>query len=198
MSTQQHSENSHLSCQPFVIAAMTADGFIARQASERSFDWTSQADKQWHVQKTKEAGCVIFGRTTFETFNKPLPHRLNLIYSRSQPEQLALQSNEDLSAAREAKTTQLFYTQLSPLEITQKLGKAGYKQLSVSGGASVYHHFLSSGVVSKLYLSYEPIVFGVGERLLSAKWEQQLELVQLHQLSDQTVALEFNVSNHQK
>lgn len=180
-------------CQPFIIAAITVDGFIAQEVGQSSFDWTSKEDKKWHVTKTKEAGCVIFGRTTFETFNKPLPGRLNLIYSGSKPEEFAQISIEELQAKREAKETQLYYTQLSPAEITEKLGQAGYSQLSVSGGATVYQQFLESGVAKRLFISIEPIVFGQGRKLFSGAIEQRLKLVQIHHLSDQTKCLEYEV-----
>ena len=41
----------------FLIAAITADGFIARH-SRHLADWTSKEDKQFFTQKTKEAGVV--------------------------------------------------------------------------------------------------------------------------------------------
>lgn len=182
-------------CKSFIIAAVTADGFIARTRIESSFDWTSQEDKQWFVNKTKEAGCVIFGRSTFETFNKPLPKRLNLIYSKSRPEEFAMQPSSELLAARAAKATQLFFTQLSPEAILQKLAEIGYTQLSVSGGASVYTQFLQAGVVDKLFLSVEPRVFGSGVKLFdqSLNPELRLQLLSVHHLSSQTICLEYQL-----
>lgn len=181
-------------CKPFVIAALTADGFIGRRKDQSSFDWTSREDKRWHSQQTKRAGCVIFGRTTFETFNRPLPKRLNLIYSRSKPEEFAQKSAAEIRQAAAAGETQLYYTQLPLPDLVAKLGEIGYEQLSVSGGASVYHQFLSGGLVEKVFLTYEPVLFGQGQKFLSGEIDLKLKLVTTHQLSEQTMVLEFAVS----
>lgn len=182
-----------MSCHPFIIAATTADGFIARAKDESSFTWTSREDKQWFRDKTKQAQCAIFGRTTFETFNRPLPNRLNLVYSRSKPDEFAQKTDQELAEARQNNETQLYYTQLSPEEVIQKLGRAGYSQLAVSGGSSVYTQFMKAGVVKKLFLTAEPVLFGTGITLFSEEVPAQLRLVATHELSDQSMVFEYTV-----
>lgn len=180
-------------CHPFIIAAQTLDGFIAAERDQSSFEWTSREDKKWYSQQTKAAGCVIFGRTTFETFNRPIPGCLNLVYTRSQPEEFATADMAELTAQRQAKETILLRTQLSPEKITQRLGEIGYKALSVSGGGSVYHQFLASGVVEKLLITIEPVVFGQGVKLFSEAIPTKLSLEKIHDLSHQTKCLEYSV-----
>ena len=58
-----------------LIAALSANGKIAREDGESSLNWTSKEDTQYFIQKTKEAKNLITGRKTFETINKPLKGR---------------------------------------------------------------------------------------------------------------------------
>ena len=176
----------------FLIAAQTLDGKIAKQSEERSFDWTSQEDKRWHVRKTREAGVLIMGRKTYQTFNTPLPGRLNLIYSR-RAEQFLSMSDQDV-IAQKGKTL-LLYTSGSPLQLVDKLERCHYTQLSVSGGVSVYRQFLEAGVVGKIYLTIEPYIFGEGISMFDQLTvEPQLSLVDTHQLNSNTLVLEYQVS----
>jgi dihydrofolate reductase len=48
----------------FLIAAVTADGFIGRDASHLA-DWTSPEDKKLFRKLTTEAGVVVMGSKTF-------------------------------------------------------------------------------------------------------------------------------------
>ena len=171
---------------------MSLDGFIAQSDDQRSFDWTSREDRRWHVKKTKEAGAVIFGRKTFETFNKALPGRLNLVYSRTKQEEFVEKTADDL---RELKgQTQLYYTQLSPEEIVNKLKNAGYAGLSVSGGSAVYQVFYDSGVVDEVYITIEPVLFGQGVSLFKKPTlERKLKYIQSHELNENSVVLEYRV-----
>ena len=60
--------------------AMTADGKIAKN-SDHFPDWTSKEDKKYFAAVTKERGVVIFGESTFKTFPRPLPGRLNVVFT---------------------------------------------------------------------------------------------------------------------
>jgi dihydrofolate reductase len=58
----------------FVIAALSADGFIA-QAEDHVADWTGTEDKKLFVQLTKEAGIMVMGSKTLATIGRALPGR---------------------------------------------------------------------------------------------------------------------------
>ena len=53
----------------FIIAAISADGFIAKDTNHPAM-WTSKADKKRFIELTKRAGVVIMGATTFKTLEK--------------------------------------------------------------------------------------------------------------------------------
>ena len=57
----------------FIIAAISADGFIAKDPKEPSTSWTSLVDKKHFSEITKRAGTVVMGAKTYETIGKALP-----------------------------------------------------------------------------------------------------------------------------
>lgn len=165
----------------FIISALTADGFIAKSTDQISTDWTSKEDALFFRQKTSEAGAIVMGSKTFATIGQPLPNRLNIVYT-SHPENFA-----------QFDPNQLMATSLDPVSLVDQLKKAGYQSLAVCGGSSIYTMFMQSGLVTKLYLTTEPVLFGSGVPLFNQKIEQKLELVTTHQLSNQTRVSEYLV-----
>ena len=165
-----------------LIAAISVDGFIAQDPSVASTTWTSEEDKKWFVEKTKEYGVVVMGRKTYETFQRPLPGRILIILSSSAPNQLN---------PAELKPSSVVFTSLSPSELVKELATAGFNKLAVGGGASVYTAFVEAGLVDTFNLTIEPIFFGQGVKLFNQPMDQKLKLVSMHQLSDQTVVGEW-------
>ena len=53
--------------------------------------------------------------------------------------------------------------------------------------------FMDAGLVDKLYITIEPVIFGAGMTLFNKKFEKNLELVSMQKLGEQTVLLEYNV-----
>lgn len=162
--------------QCFIIAAISADGYIAKDASHPAF-WTSKEDKKRFVELTKRAGVVVMGSNTFKTISRPLKERLNIIYSRS----------KTFEGAE--------VTQDSPHVLLQKLSERGYKEVAICGGTEIYTMFMKAGVVEKIYLTIEPIIFGKGLRLFSDDIHRQLTLVSSGQTDNGSLLLEYKV-NH--
>jgi len=165
----------------FIIAALTADGFIARSEQQLSTDWTSKEDAQFFRDRTRQAGAIVMGRKTFETIGQPLPNRLNIVYS------------NDPSKFSQFDPQQLMVTQLNPTDLINQLIQAGYQSLAVCGGTSIYTMFMNSGLVNRMFLTTEPVLFGTGVSLFNQQINQKIKLVQQHQLSDQTKVSEYLV-----
>lgn len=161
----------------FIIAAQSLDGFIGPKDHANSMSWTSGADKDFFIKKTKEAGVVVMGRTTFETIGKALPGRKTIVYT-SKP--LKVEGVE---------TTSLF-----PEELLQKLEKEGYTEVAICGGSSIYTLWLQSGLVSKLYITLEPVLFGDGIPLFSEIEKTNLKLLSSTPLAENTLLLEYQIT----
>lgn len=165
----------------FLIAATTADGYIAKDAEHLSTRWTSAHDAQFFGDRTKQAKVVVMGAKTFATINRPLPGRLTVVYTK-RPETL---SGFDPSQVRA--------TTLEPEELVAELEQEGYSELAVCGGTSIYTLFMQAGLIQTLYLTREPVLFGLGMPLFNGPIEVNIELQKIHNLSDQTIVMEYRV-----
>lgn len=161
----------------FLIAALTADGFIGRDASHLS-NWTSPEDKKRFISLTKAAGVMIMGARTFATIGRALPGRRTIVYT----------SHPDTITAEGVETTNE-----PPSALLARLKKEGVQGIAICGGASIYSLFMQANVVDELYLTIEPIVFGKGVPLFGTHLERQLALVETSQPNDHTVFLHYRV-----
>jgi len=162
----------------FIIAAITANGYIAHEAEEISTDWTSKEDKKLFVELTKKAGVFVMGSTTFKTIGRALPGRRNIVYSRSPVEVEGVETTTE-----------------SPTELVARLEREGHTELAVCGGASIYDMFLQAGVVDELYLTIEPILFAGGIPLLKHGADKKLALLDHKPLNDHTLLVHYEVKN---
>ena len=170
----------------FIIAAVSADGFIAKDAGHSAF-WTSKEDKARFVALTKAAGTIVMGANTFRTLPRPLKERRNIVYSRT----MSGGANENSLGA------QVEITQESPAALIERLKAEGsgnpFNGLAICGGAHIYTLFMKARVVDKIYLTIEPIIFGTGITLFNEDLKFHLKLVNRESTPGGTVLLEYDV-----
>jgi dihydrofolate reductase len=161
------------------IAAITANGFIGQATDHISWDWTSPEDRKLLVRLTKEAGCVVLGSKTFDTFKRrrAFPGRRTIIYT-TRPESIIVPDIETTSE--------------TPAKLVERLEHEGATGLAVLGGRSIYNQFLASGVLQELYLTMEPVVFGSGVPLFG-ETGAKLALLDSSKLNENTVLLHYAV-----
>ena len=162
----------------FIIAAVTADGFIAKDENHSAL-WTSKEDKKRFVELTQKAGVVVMGSTTFKTLPRPLKERVNIVYSRSK-------SFEGAEV-----------TQKEPKALLEELESRGFKEVAICGGSQVYTNFMRARVVDRIYLTIEPLMFGKGISLFNESLHFALKLVgaKVNDLTG-TLLLEYKVEYH--
>jgi dihydrofolate reductase len=165
----------------FIIAAMSADGCIARDPKAPSTVWTSKEDKKRFVELTRGARAVIMGQNTWFTLGgKALKDRLNIVYS---PDPIP-----DLPAGVET-------TMQKPADLLAGLEKRGFEEVAICGGSQIYTMFMESGLVNKLYLTIEPVIFGDGIRLFKRPLDMRLKLIDSTKTDNGTLLQEYAVIN---
>ena len=162
----------------FLIAAVTADGFIGKTADHFA-DWTSPEDKRLFVRLTKQAGVMVMGARTFETIGRALPGRRLIVYTHH-PERVTAPGVETTSEP--------------PAELVKRLESEGAAGLAVCGGAGVYTQFLQAGVVDELHLTFEPVLFGTGIKLLNEPYDVRLSLLSTEQLGEHAVYAHYQLT----
>lgn len=162
-----------------LIVAMSVDGRIAAGRDELT-DWTSAEDKRFFVLKTKEAGVVIMGRRTFQTIGEPLPERLNVVMTHQEP------PFDDIPGVLEC-------TRETPGAVLRSLASRGYTEAAVVGGREIYSAFLEAGLVTDIYVTIEPLLFGSGIPLVENISSKKLQLITMEKLGTQSVLLHYVV-----
>jgi dihydrofolate reductase len=162
-----------------LIAAVSADGKIAEHADQSSLDWTSKEDTQFFIEKTKEIGTVIMGHKTFATINKPLKGRRLVVLTRDTSQKKPLPGVE--------------FTSLEPAALMRKLSDDGVAEVVLGGGSVVYGQFLEAGLVTDIYLTLEPFLFGNGVPFAQGFDRIPLHFESVEQLNDQTVLLRYTI-----
>ena len=161
----------------FIIAAMSADGYIAKDPSLPSTVWTGKEDKKRFVELSKRARVVIMGQNTWKTLGgRPLKDRLNIVYSH---ERLA-----DMPEAVEI-------TSKTPTELLKTWKAVVSPKQPFAAARRYYTMFMKSGLVNKLYLTIEPIVFGNGVRLFKEEMDFKLKLMNSTQTENSALLLEY-------
>lgn len=188
----------------FIIAALSADGLIAPfRSNKASTHWTSSEDTKWFNQKTTEAGVVIMGRSTWDsipTFYKPLKNRLNIIYTTS-PSSIPDSWELDHQSNLPKSISQPITTKLPPKDVIKLLSQKPAhapsqlktQSIAIIGGTSIYTLFMLAKVVTTLYVTYEPIVFGQGKPLFDKPVGCQLHLDQVKSLSSQSKVFKYSI-----
>lgn len=161
----------------FLIAAVTADGFIGR-SSGHAADWTGGEDKKVFVRLTKEAGTIVMGSRTFATIGRALSGRRNIVLT-SRPEQITAEGVEATSE--------------TPAQLVERLKQEGAKALAVCGGARVYYDFVRAGIVDEIYLTIIPKLFGRGVALFDGELDASLELLEETKLADGAILLHYKI-----
>ncbi len=166
----------------FLIAAITIDGYIARDSDQISTAWTSKEDKAFFRDRTKQAGVIVMGRKTFETIGRALPDRLNIVLSRQpRPADLA---------------EEIQWSNQTPQELLKYLEEKGHQEVAICGGQQIYSQFLEAGLINTLYLTVEPVVFGNGVKFVDQVSAVNCRLKSEKKLNEQgTVLLEYEVTH---
>ncbi len=143
----------------FIIAAVSADGFIAKDSQHSPMYWSSKADKKRFIELTKRAGVVVMGSSTYKTIGQPLKERVNIVYSK----------NQTFDGVE--------VTQDSPIDLIKKLEERGFKEVAICGGSHIYTMFMKANIVDTVYLTIEPVVFGKGMTIFNEDLHYSLKLV---------------------
>jgi dihydrofolate reductase len=166
-----------------MIMVMTADGVISQDTLQDSFTWTSKEDKEHFLSTISIYKNVIMGNTTFEAINKkPYPGVTHYVLTHNKE---ALRTSPE----------NVVYIGGSVKEIYSCLSKNKIKKIALLGGAETNTFFLKNNLVTDIYLTVEPLIFGKGFRLSTAEQlEVSLKLIDVKKLNDRgTLLLHYAV-----
>jgi len=159
------------------MMAVTADGKIAK-SSDHFPDWTSKEDKKLFAEISKKYGVVIMGDKTFFTFPKPLPGRLNVVFT---------------LLKKPPKMKNVMWVGGNPKTVLKKLEKMGYKSAILGGGAYLNTQFLKKKLIDEIWLTIEPKIFGEGLGVFGGDFEVDLKLTGVKKLNNNSILIKYKV-----
>lgn len=181
----------------FLIVASSADGYLADKTDQKSTTWTSKEDAQFFNTRTKQAGIIVMGSTTYHTIGRPLKDRITIVLTNN-PEKITNAKPLSDLPAHQPNTpfpTSLYTTNCNPSELVDFLNKLNYPELAICGGSSVYTQYAKSGLVDTLYLTIEPIIFGSGIPLFGNDLSLPLTLRNSQKLNANTILMEYGINS---
>lgn len=160
-----------------LLMAQTLDGKIAED-SDHFPDWTGKADKKFFMERTKRAGVMIMGNSTYKTIGRPLPGRKTVVMTRS---------------PKESEYDNLEFTDSQPTEIIQKLEEDGFQEVILAGGTQVNTLFAEANLIDEMLITVSPLYFGSGLGLFSNHTQMDMELKSCESLDSQVILLHYSV-----
>ena len=161
-----------------LVMALTVDGKIGKSPNHFP-DWTGTEDKKFFAEISKQAGAIIMGSKTFDTFGTPLPNRKNIILTRDKQ--------------RLSKWKNLVYTDQKPREILEGLESEGFADVILAGGSLVNSLFAEENLIDEIIVTISPKVFGYGISLFSEEISMELELKEMKKIGRNLVWLKYKV-----
>lgn len=162
--------------------AISANGIIATDSGSEEF----LSDDNWlqFVKITNKIGCFIWGRKTYEAV---------IQWPKSYFEEL-----KDVKKIIVSKTNiQLkdgFILVHSPEEAIQKLEADGFKEIIITGGATLNSEFAKRKLIDGVILYVNPVILGSGIPLFSkANFDFKLKLVNMEKIGTEIVELKYEV-----
>jgi dihydrofolate reductase len=164
----------------FILAATTADGYVARGTSHLAHAWTTYEDKRLFTWLTKWAKVIIVGHSTYRTFERPFADRRIIVYTRGpEPKDKGLAEHVEFTAE-------------PPEALLKRLESEGVTGVAICGGPQIYDLFMQTGLVHDFYLTIQPAFFGTGMKLFDHELDTRLKLDEAQiSTKDDTVILHY-------
>lgn len=150
-------------------------------------EWASIEDQEYFLKTSRSSNLIVMGRKTYDARKsgiKPYPNRLKIILTKN-PKKYNKYSVPG----------QLEFINETPLELVKKLEKKGYKEMLLIAGETLSTEFIKLKLVTDLWLTIEPLIFGKGKGLVREEdFDIKLKLVSVERLNTQgTLLLKYTL-----
>lgn len=129
--------------------ACSRDGFIARNSEDNPFEWTSKNDQDHLKNLIEEHEWQVMGRKTHEL--NPNISRKRIVFSRK---------FDDLRLINENIQNQYFFN--PDINQWSEFEKICKNNILILGGTKVHDFFLYANLITKIYITIEPLYFKSG------------------------------------
>lgn len=150
-------------------------------------DWASKEDQQFFFKTLRKSKLTVMGGNSYRSFQSDIksdPNQLKIVMTKN-PKQYV----------KFSVPGQLEFSDNSPLELVEKLEKKGYKEMLLISGENLNSEFMKSKLITDLWLTIEPRVFGKGKSLVGEEnFDVKLNLISFEKLNKQgTLLLKYSL-----
>lgn len=165
-----------------MIAVSSINGKITKGNESHIYFWTSKEDSKLFFSLIEKNNLIVMGSKTYESVRRIIKHKKDKL-------RVVLTKNPE-KYSKETIRGILEFSDESPLKLITRLESRGYRKMLVVGGSTINTLFLKSKLVSDLYLTLEPKIFGQGQGLVSEEnLEIKLKLISVRKLNPQGTLL---------
>lgn len=170
-----------------LVVVSSLNGKITKANDPNIYSWTSKEDSRMFFSLIEKNNLIVMGSKTYEIARKIIKHRKNKL-------RIVLTRNPEKYLSQTIKGI-LEFTSESPLKLVKRLEDRGYKKMLVVGGSTINSLFLKLKLVSHLYLTVEPKIFGQGKGFVNEEnLDLSLKLTNIKKLNSQgTLLLKYKV-----
>lgn len=165
-----------------IVAGISLNGKITDKHGDFS-KYSSSEDKAFLQQKIAESDVLIMGRVTYEKHTKnKKSHKPVIVFTRSIK---GLKIDEE-------KNSEVHFFHDKKDDLIHLCDLLQYNIVTILGGAEIYHWFLEQKLVTDVFLTVEPILFGEGKNLLKGDFlpdQKNWKLISAQQLNQQGTTL---------
>jgi riboflavin biosynthesis pyrimidine reductase len=155
--------------QVILISAQSADGFITRHDQPGS-GFASAADRAYFQKALAVFDSSIMGSATFRV------SRTMILGSLTRERKRFVLTREPEKYTGDAAQGMLEFTSEAPRNLVERMKGEGHRRCALLGGARTHSLFLEAGLVSELWLTVEPRLFGAGVPFLRAPIDVSMRL----------------------
>ena len=159
-----------------LIIVASLNGKTSKGDDPHIYTWTSKEDREFFFGLHKQHNLIVMGRKTYEAAKeiiKPDPQRPRVVMTRT-PEKY-----------KDEEVPGLEFSSETPKEIVTHFEKIGFTKMLLVGGSAVTTEFFKAGLLSDIYMTIEPVVFGNGRGIVDESGvEVSLQLLETKQLNE--------------
>ncbi len=162
-----------------LFAAMSANGMIARENGKEDF----LSDENWEsfCRLANKAGCIIWGRKTYDNLKKWDKGYLEKIKKVTK----IVLSSEAINDVLSAKT---------PEEAINILNEKGFEEVLLAGGSETNSSFAEAKLVDEMIINIESVIVSKGILVFSDKnFDLNLQLLDVKNISKDIIQLRYKV-----
>lgn len=149
--------------------------------------WTSEEDGKHFRTMIENASLIVMGSTTYDAAKESLKFKDGQLR--------VILTHHPENYANEIIPGKLEFSSESTRDLVQRLESMGYTEMLLAGGGEINKLFYEEKLVTDLYLTIEPKMFGQGKILVGeGDFSLQMKLESVQQLnSEGTLLLHYCV-----